>query len=188
MAHQSPYYSSEHPGKPPGLGHSPLGPNTAVDYKSKEPPLDLMNKPNPHQQQQQQPLPPQPGQPPHQQQLPPGDTGPQQNKDCPSGPPPHAGTGKLMQHFYPYGYVCRGESESYYFLTLNFYLLRYMPTGYNYNMDPNYGPVSMMSEESKLSQQQGPNQGQIKEERIKESSSPNEYAKMGPQVISRFLN
>lgn len=58
---------------------------------------------------------------------------------------------------------------------------RYMPTGFSYNLDPNYGPVSMMSEEGKMSQQQQP-QGQIKEERIKESSSPNEYAKMGPQV------
>lgn len=165
MRHQSPYYSSDHPGKPPGLGHSPLGPNTAVDYKSKEPPLDLMNKPNPHQ--QQPPPPPQPGQPPHQQQMPPGDTGPQQNKDCPSGPPAHGGTGKLMQHFYPYGY---------------------MPTGFSYNLDPNYGPVSMMSEESKLSQQQQQHPpGQIKEERIKESSSPNEYAKMGPQMVPTKL-
>ncbi|EAT40951.1 AAEL007376-PA [Aedes aegypti] len=163
MPHQSPYYSSDHTGKPPGLGHSPLGPNTAVDYKSKEPPLDLMNKPNPHQ--QQPPPPPQPGQPPHPQQIPPGDSGPQQNKDCPSGPPAHGGTGKLMQHFYPYGY---------------------MPTGFSYNLDPNYGPVSMMSEEGKMSQQQQP-QGQIKEERIKESSSPNEYAKMGPQMIPTKL-
>ncbi|XP_065076916.1 uncharacterized protein sbb isoform X3 [Ochlerotatus camptorhynchus] len=105
MPHQSSYYSSDHPGKPPGLGHSPLGPNAAVDYKSKEPPLDLMNKPNQHQHQQQQhPPPPQPGQPPHLQ-LPPGEANAQPNKDCPTGPPAHAGAGKMMQHFYPYGYV-----------------------------------------------------------------------------------
>lgn len=61
-----------------------------------------------------------------------------------------------------------------------------MPAGFGYNLDPNYGPVSMISEESKLAQQQQQQQQQpppqIKEERMKESPSPNEYTKMGPQV------
>lgn len=55
-----------------------------------------------------------------------------------------------------------------------------MPTGFGYNLDPNYGPVSMIAEDNKLAQQPPP--GQIKEERIKESPSPNEYSKMNPQV------
>ncbi|KAL1375101.1 hypothetical protein pipiens_017703 [Culex pipiens pipiens] len=181
MPHQSPYYSAaDHPGKPPGLGHSPLGPNASMDYKSKEPPLDLMNKPNPlPQQPQPQPPPSQqgPGQSSHpqqqQQQLPPpsGD-GPGQpgNKDgaTPGPPPNHPGASKMMQHFYPYGY---------------------MPAGFGYNLDPNYGPVSMISEESKLAQQQQQQQPppQIKEERMKESPSPNEYTKMGPQMVPTKL-
>jgi hypothetical protein len=49
--------------------------------------------------------------------------------------------------------------------------------GYPYNLDPNYG-VPMMSEDNKLA-----TQAQIKEEqRIKESPSPNDYVKIGPQV------
>ncbi|XP_055614017.1 serine-rich adhesin for platelets isoform X2 [Uranotaenia lowii] len=168
MPHQPPYFSAEHQqSKPPGLGHSPLGPNsTAMDYKSKEPPIDLMNKPNPQQQQQQQQQQPQalpPGQTsshPQQQQLPPGEPSGQQPKDGPPGAPPgHPGAGKMMQHFYPYGY---------------------MPTGFGYNLDPNYGPVSMLSEEGKHVQQVP---GQMKEERLKESPSPNEFAKMAPQMV-----
>ena len=50
-------------------------------------------------------------------------------------------------------------------------------SGYPYNLDPNYG-VPMMSEDNKMAQQ-----AQIKEEqRMKESPSPNDYGKMGPQV------
>ncbi|XP_058820485.1 zinc finger protein 608 isoform X2 [Topomyia yanbarensis] len=163
MPHQPPYYAPDHTGKPPGLGHSPLGSNANVDYKNKEPPLDLMNKPNQHQ--QQQPPPSQQGQPPHNQQLLTGDIGSQANKEATGVPLTHPGAGKMMQHFYPYGY---------------------MPTGFSYNIDPNYGPVSMISEDSKLGQQPPPS-GQIKEERIKESPSPNDYAKMGSQMVSAKL-
>lgn len=163
MPHQPTYYSAEHSGKAQGLGHSPLGPNTTIDYKNKEPPLDLMNKTNQHQQQQ---PPSQPGQPPHPPHLTSTEPGPQMNKDSsPMGASPHPGTGKMMQHFYPYGY---------------------MPAGFSYNLEPNYGPVSMISDDNKLSQQQQPS-GQIKEERIKESPSPNEYAKMGPQIVPSKL-
>lgn len=158
MPHQSSYYSSDHSGKPPGLGHLPLGPHAAVDYKSKEPPLDLMNKPN---QQQQQPP---PGQHPHLQ-LPPGDADVPVNKDCPTGPQGHTGAGKIMQNFYSYGY---------------------MPTGFSYNIDPSYGTSSVLSEDSKLVQQQQP-PVQIKEERIKECSSPNEIPKIGPQIVPTKL-
>ncbi|XP_058455502.1 mucin-2 isoform X2 [Malaya genurostris] len=167
MPHQPPYYAPDHSGKPPGLGHSPLGPNANVDYKNKEPPLDLMNKPNQHQQQQPPPPPPpsQQGQPPHNQQLLTGEVGGQSNKEITSVPLTHPGAGKMMQHFYPYGY---------------------MPTGFSYNIDPNYGPVPMISEDSKIGQQQHPS-GQIKEERIKESPSPNDYAKMGPQMVPTKL-
>lgn len=56
-----------------------------------------------------------------------------------------------------------------------------MPPGYPYNIDPNYGAVSMISDEGKLSSGQGGNPA-IKEERNKESPSPNEHAKLGSQV------
>lgn len=52
--------------------------------------------------------------------------------------------------------------------------------GYAYNMDPNYGPVSMVSEEAKLSTQQP----MIKDERLKESPSPNDISKSQMQVSS----
>lgn len=163
MPHQPPYYAPDHSGKTPHIGHSPLSSSgTSIDYKNKEPPLDLMNKPNQQQQQQiSAPPPSQPAPAPHTQMLP-GEVSVQSNKEGASLPHPNAG--KMMQHFYPYGY---------------------MPTGFGYNLDPNYGPVSMITEENKLTQQLAP--GQIKEERIKESPSPNEYAKMGPQMTSAKL-
>lgn len=52
-----------------------------------------------------------------------------------------------------------------------------MPPGYPYNMD-NYGPVSMVSDDGKLP---APHQ-MIKEERLKESPSPNENPKSQLQV------
>lgn len=57
-----------------------------------------------------------------------------------------------------------------------------MPPGYPYNMDPNYGPVSMVSEDGKLPAPQS----MIKEERLKESPSPNEISKSQLQV--KFFN
>lgn len=45
--------------------------------------------------------------------------------------------------------------------------------GYPYNIDPNYGPVSMITEEGKM----------IKEERIKENPSPNDNTKSQLPVI-----
>ncbi|XP_053697920.1 zinc finger protein 609 isoform X2 [Sabethes cyaneus] len=169
MPHQPPYYTTDHTGKSPHVGHSPLSASgSTMDYKNKEPPLDLMNKPNQQQQQQQQqqiapPPSSQPGQPPHPQMLP-GEVSVPSNKDGPVAPLAHPNANKMMQHFYPYGY---------------------MPTGFGYNLDPNYGPVSMITEDNKLAQQLPP--GQIKEERIKESPSPNEYSKMNPQMASAKL-
>lgn len=57
-----------------------------------------------------------------------------------------------------------------------------MPPGYpSYNLDPNYGAVSMVADENKISnQQQQPSS--LKEERLKENPSPNEHPKMQPQV------
>jgi len=60
------------------------------------------------------------------------------------------------------------------------------PGGYSYNIDPNYGAVSMITDENKL----GPGSGQpssqsigigsLKEERNKESPSPSEqHPKIG---------
>lgn len=51
-----------------------------------------------------------------------------------------------------------------------------MPPGYPYNIDPNYGPVSMVSDDGKLAAPM------IKEERLKESPSPNENPKSQLQV------
>lgn len=57
----------------------------------------------------------------------------------------------------------------------------YMPPGYPYNME-NYGPVSMVSDDGKLP---APHPI-IKEERLKESPSPNENPKSQLQVgVSR---
>lgn len=55
----------------------------------------------------------------------------------------------------------------------------YMPPGYPYNIDPNYGPVSMVSDDGKLPAPQP----MIKEERLKENPSPNENPKSQLQVI-----
>lgn len=52
-----------------------------------------------------------------------------------------------------------------------------MPPGYPYNMD-NYGPVSMVSDDGKLTTPHPI----IKEERLKESPSPNENPKSQLQV------
>lgn len=51
--------------------------------------------------------------------------------------------------------------------------------GYPYNIDPNYGPVSMIAEEGKMSTPQP----MIKEERIKENPSPNDNTKSQLPVI-----
>lgn len=51
--------------------------------------------------------------------------------------------------------------------------------GYPYNIDPNYGPVSMIADEGKMSTPQQ----MIKEERIKENPSPNDNAKSQLPVI-----
>lgn len=61
-------------------------------------------------------------------------------------------------------------------------LFSYIPPGYpSYNLDPNYGAVSMVADDSKISnQQQQPSS--LKEERLKENPSPNEHPKMQPQV------
>lgn len=48
-----------------------------------------------------------------------------------------------------------------------------MPAGYPYNIDSNYGPVPMVTDDGKISVAQP----MIKEERLKESPSPNENPK-----------
>lgn len=53
-----------------------------------------------------------------------------------------------------------------------------MPPGYPYNMDPSYGPVPLVTEDGKMPVAQP----MIKEERSKESPSPNESAKSQPSV------
>lgn len=53
-----------------------------------------------------------------------------------------------------------------------------MPPGYPYNMDPNYGPVPMVTDDGKIAVAQP----MIKEERLKESPSPNENPKNQSQV------
>lgn len=73
----------------------------------------------------------------------------------------------------------------------------YMTAGYPYNVEPNYGPVSIVSSQDdpvKLSTHGGlsssqsqsnapphPNSGVIKDERLKESPSPHEISKQTPQ-------
>lgn len=57
-----------------------------------------------------------------------------------------------------------------------------MPPGYPYNIDPNYGPVPMVTDDAKLAVAQS----MIKEERLKESPSPNENPKNQSQVISQI--
>lgn len=56
----------------------------------------------------------------------------------------------LQQHYYPYGY---------------------MPPGYPYNMDPNYGSVPLVSEDKN------------KEERIKDDQSPSDHSVKAPAPI-----
>lgn len=56
--------------------------------------------------------------------------------------------------------------------------------GYPYNIDPSYGPVSMIAEEGKMSTPQP----MIKEERIKENPSPNDNTKSQLPVISNYNN
>lgn len=58
-----------------------------------------------------------------------------------------------------------------------------MPPGYPYNIDPNYGPVPMVTDDGKLAVAQP----MIKEERLKESPSPNENPKNQSQVSIRRL-
>lgn len=53
-----------------------------------------------------------------------------------------------------------------------------MPPGYPYNIDPNYGPVPMVTDDGKIAVAQP----MIKEERLKESPSPNENPKNQSQV------
>lgn len=58
---------------------------------------------------------------------------------------------------------------------------------YPYNMDPAYGSVPLLTEAEKMRAEMGggPSPVQIKEERNKESSSPNDHPKNTSQV--RFL-
>lgn len=53
-----------------------------------------------------------------------------------------------------------------------------MPPGYPYNLEGGYAPVSMVNDDAKLPTPQP----MIKEERLKESPSPNENPKSQLQV------
>lgn len=79
-------------------------------------------------------------------------------------PPPNQGKG-LPPQFYPYG--------------------SYMPP-YPYGMDPAFGPVPIMSEADKMREiaNQLP---QIKEERSKDSSSPNDHPKVKIKYHAIFI-
>lgn len=58
--------------------------------------------------------------------------------------------------------------------------------GYPYNIDPNYGPVSMIAEEGKMRETPQP---LIKEERIKENPSPNDNPKSQlPVIITKYIS
>ncbi|XP_053966394.1 mucin-2 isoform X1 [Anastrepha ludens] len=78
----------------------------------------------------------------------------------------------------------------------HFYPFNYMAPGYPYNVEPNYGPVSIVASDDTIklgnhgnlssSQPQNtapphPNSGAIKDERVKESPSPHECSKQIPQ-------
>lgn len=56
-----------------------------------------------------------------------------------------------------------------------------MPPGYPYNMEPNYGPISMVSDDNKLSAISTASHS-MKEERSKENPSPSEHGKIPGQV------
>uniref|UniRef100_A0A182U4I6 C2H2-type domain-containing protein n=1 Tax=Anopheles melas TaxID=34690 RepID=A0A182U4I6_9DIPT len=201
---------SNKPPPPPPIGPVPLPHGVAtsiapsavsaaggpLEYsKNKEPPLDLMNKPNntgPSQHPLHQPQPPSSGLPPPPSLASAGPpTGPEgvrtpgglmlnpsATAGLPSlagaadvkdgsilnaGPPPPPG-GKVLSHYYPYGYV---------------------PPGYNYpGLDAGYGQLSVISDESKHSPVIT-----VKEERLKESQSPSEYSKLGasPLMASKLI-
>lgn len=53
-------------------------------------------------------------------------------------------------------------------------------------MDPNYGPVPMMTDAEKMRAMAVAEAVNIKEERNKESSSPNDHPKSGTQVQKFF--
>ncbi|XP_036232973.2 zinc finger protein 608 isoform X2 [Bactrocera oleae] len=178
------------------------------DYsnKSKDPPLDLMTKSSQQQQQQQQQV------VSLQQQLQSQD-GSGNQKDNPSGQPPQSsvnlsnigppnnglppGMGSMSSlgpsGVGPGGLPAPTPAKS----LSHFYPFNYMTAGYPYNVEPNYGPVSIVSSQDdpvKLSTHGGlsssqsqsnapphPNSGVIKDERLKESPSPHEISKQTPQ-------
>uniref|UniRef100_A0A182QD58 C2H2-type domain-containing protein n=1 Tax=Anopheles farauti TaxID=69004 RepID=A0A182QD58_9DIPT len=201
------------PNKPPppppigsvGLPHGVAPPSVVstaggpIEYsKNKEPPLDLMNKPNSVGPPSQHPL--------HQSQAPSSALPPPPSLAVGGGPPPTpdgirsagglmlnpsaAGLpplpvgadvkdssilnavpsalppgGKVLPHYYPYGYA--------------------VPPGYNYpGLDPGYGQLSVISDESKHGSVVS-----VKEERMKESQSPSEYSKLGnsPHMASKLI-
>ena len=57
-----------------------------------------------------------------------------------------------------------------------------MAPGYPYNVEPNYGPVSMVSDENKLGHALQNPPPTLKDDRIRESQSPHENAKLSTQV------
>lgn len=83
----------------------------------------------------------------------------------PAGPGPQ-NPNKPIPHFYPYN--------------------NYMPPGYPYNMEPNYGPISMVSDDNKLSAISTASHS-MKEERSKENPSPSEHGKIPGQILPSKL-
>lgn len=60
--------------------------------------------------------------------------------------------------------------------------------GYSYNMDPNYSQLQPLPDESKFSQGSGPPPN-IKDERLKDISSPSDHSKVSPSFnLLKFLH
>uniref|UniRef100_A0A182NLT9 C2H2-type domain-containing protein n=1 Tax=Anopheles dirus TaxID=7168 RepID=A0A182NLT9_9DIPT len=200
------------PNKPPppppigsvGLPHGVVPPSAVstaggpLEYsKNKEPPLDLMNKPNNAGPPQQHPL--------HQPQAPSAALPPPPSLAVSGGPPPTPDSirsaGGLMLNTsapglppLPVGADVKDNS------ILNavpsapppgskvlphYYPYGYVPPGYNYpGLDAGYGQLSVISDESKHG-----SVVTVKEERMKESQSPSEYSKLGtsPLMASKLI-
>lgn len=54
---------------------------------------------------------------------------------------------------------------------------------YPYSMDPAFGPVPMLTEADKMREMAASQSPQIKEERSKDSSSPNDHPKV---IVNKF--
>uniref|UniRef100_A0A336KAU8 CSON004388 protein n=1 Tax=Culicoides sonorensis TaxID=179676 RepID=A0A336KAU8_CULSO len=149
-----PYYPPGHPeaGKAIPI---PQSPSSGRDLKdpNNAPPLDLINKPLAQQPNSDSNGNPQPLISNIAKDSLQNNIPPQQTQ-LPGMPP-----GKLPPHYYPIGY----------------------PLSYPFMQDPAYGPMSMMSDADKMRAMAAAEASNIKEERNKDSSSPNDHPKSGTQ-------